>query len=178
VAGRNIGTLETVNTPGVGKIKGFEADLTFAPTDNLTLTASYAYTDTKIPRAPNPFANNALQTVFLVYTPTNAGSVSVDYAWPLERAKIVAHLDANAAGGYHALASEVNKTGKSLVVNGRLAVADIPVSDQAKLQLSLWARNLLNEDHTFVVSTGAGIGGLTGIFNEPRTYGLDATVEF
>ena len=178
VAGRNIGTLETVNTPGVGKIKGFEADLTFAPTDNLTLTASYAYTDTTIPRAPNPFANNALTTVFLVYTPKNAGSVSVDYEWPLEQAKIVAHLDANAAGGYHALSSEVNKTDKSLVVNGRLAVADIPVSDQAKLQLSLWARNLLNEDHTFVVTNGAGIGGLTGIFNEPRTYGLDATVEF
>ncbi|HKP77986.1 MAG TPA: TonB-dependent receptor, partial [Phenylobacterium sp.] len=178
VAGRNIGTLETVNTPGQGKIQGFEADLSLAPLDGLTLNASYAYTDTKLPRAPNPFANNALQTVFLVYTPKNAVTASVDYRRPVEWGTLIAHLDANAADGYHALSSEANLTDKSFVVNGRLALGDIQIGDRATMQLSLWSRNLLNEDHTFVVSSNAGINGLTGIFNEPRTYGLDLTLEF
>ncbi|MEO6340590.1 MAG: TonB-dependent receptor [Caulobacteraceae bacterium] len=178
VAGRNIGTLETVNTTGQGRIKGIEADLTFAPMEGLTLNASYAYTKTRLPPAPNPFANNALQTVYIVYTPKNAFSASIDYQRPLERMTLIAHLDANAADGQHALSSEANLTGKSFVVNGRLALGDIAVREGAKLQLSLWARNLFNEDHTFVVSSNAGIGGLTGIFNEPRTYGLDASIQF
>jgi iron complex outermembrane recepter protein len=178
VAGRNIGTLETVNTPGAGKIQGFEAELTVAPIEGLTLSASYAYTDTKLPPAPNPFANNAMQTVFIVYTPKNAFSAAVDYERPVGPVTLLAHLDFNGADGYHALSSEANLTDKSFVVNGRLAVKDIQVRDDAVLQLSLWSRNLFNEDHTFVVSSNAGINGLTGIFNEPRTYGVDLTLEF
>ncbi len=178
VAGVNIGTLETVNTAGKGKIEGFEADLTVNPVEGLTLTANYAYTDATLPQAPNPFAANALTTVFIVYTPKNAFSVGMDYERPIGPVTLLAHLDANKADGYHALSSEVNLTDKSLVVNGRLAIRDIPLNAETRLQLSLWSRNLLNESHTFVVSSNPGIGGLTGIFNEPRTYGLDATIEF
>ncbi len=180
IAGRNIGTLETVNTQGIGKIKGAEVDLTLNPIKHLTLNASYAWTDAKLPLAPNPFANNALQRVFIVYTPKNAFSASMDYEIPLERARIRAHLDFAAADGYHALSSEAAHTQKSFVVNGRLALTDIQVREDATLQLSLWSRNLLNEAHTFVVTTSpaAGLNGQTGIFNEPRTFGIDATVQF
>jgi iron complex outermembrane recepter protein len=119
-----------------------------------------------------------MQTVFIVYTPKNAFSAAVDYERPVGPVTLLAHLDFNGADGYHALSSEANLTDKSFVVNGRLAVKDIQVRDDAVLQLSLWSRNLFNEDHTFVVSSNAGINGLTGIFNEPRTYGVDLTLEF
>jgi iron complex outermembrane receptor protein len=179
VSGRNIGTLETVNTDGVGKIRGAEADLALNPIDHLTLTASYAWTDAKLPLAPNPFANNALQRVFITYTPKNAYSFSADYDRPVAWGRLLVHLDANGADGYHALASEVNKTSKSFVVNGRLALADIPAGD-ARMQLSLWARNLFDEEHTIVVSSSpaAALNGLTGIFNEPRTFGADLQIQF
>lgn len=178
VAGRNIGTLETVNTPGTGRIRGLELDLTIAPLEGLTLGGSYAYTETHVPLAPNPFAANALQKVHIVYTPRHAGTASLDYELPVAWGNLAAHLDGNAASGHHALASEVNLTGKSLVFNGRLAARDIALGDAASLEVALWSRNLFNEQHTFVVSSNPGIGGLTGIFNEPRTFGLDATIRF
>jgi iron complex outermembrane receptor protein len=178
VGGRNIGTIETVNAPGTAKIKGFEADLTVKPIDGLTLNAAYAYTDAKFPRAPNPFAGNALTTVYTTYTPEHAWSASLDYERPMGEARLVFHIDANGAGGYHALSSEVTLTEDSFIVNGRVAVADIPLQNRARLTVSLWSRNLFNEEHVFVVLANSALGGLTGIYNEPRTYGLDATIEF
>jgi iron complex outermembrane recepter protein len=178
VAGRNIGTLETVNAPGTGKIKGVELDLAIAPVEGLRLSAGYAYTETKIPLAPNPFANNALQRVFLVYTPLHAVSGNVDYDVPLGWGNLAFHLDANAASGHRALSSEEPLTQNSLVFNGRITLGDIELSDQAEFSLALWSRNLFDEQHTFVRLGNAGIGGLTGIYNDPRTYGLDATIKF
>jgi len=178
VSGRNVGTIETVNTPGLAKIKGFEADLTVKPFEGLTLNAAYAYTDVKLPRAPNPFANNAPTTIFVTYTPEHAWSAGLDYERPVGDARLVFHIDANAADGYHALSSEAVPTEDSFLVNGRVAIADIPLQDRARLTLSLWSRNLLNEEHVFILLSNAALGGLTGAFNEPRTYGLDATIEF
>ena len=43
--------LVTINAPGITKIRGIEADLTLRPAEGLQLTASYAYTYTKIPRS-------------------------------------------------------------------------------------------------------------------------------
>jgi iron complex outermembrane receptor protein len=178
VDGRNVGTIETVNAPGTAKIKGFEADFTVKPLEGLTLAASYAYTDAKFPRAPNPFSNNALTTVYTTYTPEHAWSASLDYERPWGSARLVFHVDANGADGYHALSSEATLTEDSFIVNGRVAVADIPLQDRARLTVSLWSRNLFNEEHVFVVLANSALGGLTGIYNEPRTYGLDATIEF
>ncbi len=175
----NRGTLETVNAPGHGTIKGFEADATVTPFEGLTLTASYAYTESKLPRGANPFNNNALQNVFIVYTPKNAFSFAVDYATPLEWGTLRAHIDANAADGYRGTSGEATLTDKSLVVNGRLSLGDMDLGSDGKLQLALWSRNLLNEDHTFYESRGAFAAlGAFGMYNEPRTYGIDATIEF
>jgi len=75
------------------------------------------------------------------------------------------------------------KTDRSLVVNGRLSIGDIELGRDAQLQVALWSRNLLDEDHTFLVNStgyrsGRAVAGTLGIFNEPRTYGVDATIKF
>ena len=65
------------------------------------------------------------------------------------------------------------------MVNGRVALSDIDLQSKAKLQLSLWSRNLFNEQHVFYRAGFAyGSTGRTGIYNEPRTYGIDAPVKF
>lgn len=175
----NRGTIETVNADGVGHIRGIEADLSFMPLPGLTLSASYAYTDWELPVAPNPFNNNAPTTVYIVYTPDHAGSGSLDYELPLDWATLRMHLDANIANGYHSSSSEATLTDKSFVVNGRLALGDIDISRGGMLQLALWARNLFNEQHTFYKSVGAySVTGTYGMYNEPRTFGFDATVRF
>ncbi|GIU66263.1 TonB-dependent receptor [Candidatus Phycosocius spiralis] len=175
----NRGTLETVNAPGKGTIEGYEADLLFAPIEGLTLSASYAYTNGKLPRAANPFNNNALQNVFIVYTPKNAINFAVDYQRQALGALFKAHLDLSQADGYRSSSGEATLTDSSSVLNGRLALSEINVGKGAKLQLSLWSRNMLDEEHTFYESRASyAFIGTFGMYNEPMTYGLDATVSF
>ncbi|MDE8651504.1 TonB-dependent receptor [Novosphingobium album (ex Liu et al. 2023)] len=170
-------TIETVNAKGNGTIKGVEADLTIAPLEGLTLTASYAYTKGDLEKAGNPFKNNALENVFLVYTPENAYSAAIDYSLPLGGATLRAHVDAAGGDGYHSQSSDLVLTDKSFIVNGRLSLADIALNDAADLQISAWSRNLFNEQHTFF-KTGTAQSLQLGIYNEPRTYGIEATVRF
>ena len=170
-------TIETINATGNGTIKGVEADLTVAALQGLTLTASYAYTKGDLKKAANPFRNNALENVFLVYTPENAYSAAIDYSLPVAGAELRAHLDASGGDGYHSQSSDPLLTNSSFVVNGGLAIADIELDAAARLQVSLWGRNLFNEQHTFF-ATGTPQSLLLGIFNEPLTYGVEATVRF
>ena len=170
-------TVETTNARGNGAIKGVEVDLTVAPLEGLTLTASYAYTKDDLPQAPNPFNNDALQNVFLAYTPKNAFSAAIDYSLPLPWATLRAHVDASGSSGYHSQAGDPVLTDSSFLVNARLSLADIELNSAGKLQLSLWSRNLFNEQHTFFKS-GSAQSLQLGIFNEPRTYGVEATISF
>lgn len=61
------------------------------------------------------------------------------------------------------------------VVNGRLAMTDINVGEGIAT-LSVWARNLLNEEHIYSRSLDVR-AGMTGFINEPRTFGVEIKVK-
>nr|WP_245600237.1 TonB-dependent receptor [Sphingomonas jaspsi] len=185
---------ETANAPGTSKIKGIEADLTIRPVWNLELGGSYAYTDIKVPATPNPFLpGNPLFQVFTVFTPKHAASGYIDYEVPGELAggRLRFHLDANYAGRQYSFQSESVKTDSSFIVNGRVALADIPLGGgNTQMTVAVWSRNLLNETHIYRRSaansfptidsiTGAasygGVLGDYGNFNPPRTFGVEAS---
>lgn len=192
-------TTNTVNDTGKGKLKGVEAELTLAPADGLTLTASYAYNSVKIPNALNPFpitGNNGRPSpfavpIYQVYTPAHSASGSIDYEVPLNTVTLRFHLDGNYDSGYYgnytdpgfnALTGVVTykqpKGDAGLVFNGRLAVADIAMGQSgAKLTISAWARNLFNEQHVFLKSAAA-TSGVAGFFNDARTFGGELNVRF
>ena len=70
------------------------------------------------------------------------------------------------------------KGDNAVVVNGRLALADIDVGNSdAKLTVSVWARNLFNEQHVFA-KFGAPNSGVSGFFNDQRTFGAEVNVKF
>ncbi len=193
-------TTDTVNAPGTGRLKGVEAELTLAPVRGLTLTGSFAYNSVKIPDTVNPFkqtingvAVNVLtsQHIYQVYTPEYSASGSIDYEVPLSGVKLKAHLDGNYDSGYYAnytdslIDSQTRavriaqpKGDSAFVVNGRVALADIDMgSSNAKLTVALWSRNLFNEQHLFYKSSGA-TGGVSGFFNDPRTFGGEINIKF
>ena len=178
----NLHTEETRNAPGTSKIRGVEADLTTNPIEGMTVGASYAYTYTNVPATPNPFLGNALTQVFVVYTPRNAASAYVDYEVPLpgSEAKVRFHLDGNYADPAYSFQNETTRTDKTFVMNGRLALADLPLTENGtKMTISLWSRNLLN--NTFIYRRSAANAttlGDYGNFNPPRTIGLEGTVRF
>ncbi|WP_374529633.1 TonB-dependent receptor [Novosphingobium sp.] len=178
-------TEETANAPGNSRIKGFEAELTVRPVSGLTLGASYAYTDVKVPLTPNPLAGplfGTLTEVFTVYTPKNAASGSLDYEMPVSDngAALRFHMDANYSDPTYSFQNENVLTDSSFIVNGSLALADIPLTDGgSKATISLWARNLFNEHHIYRRSNAneAVIGDYAN-FNAPRTFGVEGKISF
>jgi iron complex outermembrane receptor protein len=181
----NLHTENTANAPGTSKIRGVEADLTVRPVENMTLGASYAYTYTNIPATANPNPGptfGQLTQVFVVYTPRNAASAYADYEVPLNAAGTALrfHIDANYASSMYSFQSENVKTDDSFIVNGRLALADIPMNGNGqKLTVAAWARNLFNETHIYRRSgANDAVLGDYGNFNPPRTFGLEASINF
>ena len=176
ILNNNRGTLETTNA-ATGKTKGFEADFALTPVEGLTLSGSYAYTDTKLSKAFNPFTN-AMATIYPIFTPKNAYSIAADYQRPAFGATFKAHLDGAYADGQYANTTDPTLSDDSFIVNGRLALTDIRATPEGPaLQLSLWSRNLLNESHAFMRAYSAALGTY-GIYNEPRTYGVELNVKF
>ncbi|HET9628021.1 MAG TPA: TonB-dependent receptor [Novosphingobium sp.] len=192
-------TEETANAPGNSRIKGVEAELTVKPTSNLQFGMSYAYTDVKVPATPNPLTGPLFgipYQVFTVFTPKNAVSGSIDYELPVGASGMALrlHADANYSDPVYSFQAESVKTDKSFIVNASLALADIPLtSGGTKATISVWARNLLNEQHIYrrsnandapTVSTSNGSLDYTGVlgdyanFNAPRTFGIKGTVNF
>ncbi|MBO9712120.1 TonB-dependent receptor [Sphingomonas sp.] len=187
----NAHTQNTANASGITKIRGLEADLTLRPVEHLTLGASYAYTYTHVPATPNPNPDPAgqpagtihgkLTQVFIVYTPENAASGYIDYEIPVgSEARVRLHLDAAYSDPQHSFDSETTMTDSSFIVNGRIALADIPVaSNGSKVTLSVWSRNLFNEEHIYRIdNANAKTLGYYANFNPPRTFGVDGSVSF
>jgi iron complex outermembrane receptor protein len=183
-----------VNAAGITKIRGIEADLTVRPADGLSMGLSYAYTYSKIPKAQNTVQeaqniadgksalNPVFQDVYILFTPKNAFSASLDYDLPVGSGdtKVKFHIDANYADPVYSFDNENVLTDKSFIVNARLSLADIKMSDAGqKLTIAAWARNLFNEQHIYRRSNanGAVLGDYAN-FNAPRTFGVDATVAF
>ncbi|MFY7761405.1 TonB-dependent receptor [Aquidulcibacter sp.] len=188
-------TQEATNAPGKGDLKGFEADFLIRATENLTVSASYAYNRVEIPDTLNPFpqADGRLITVPIpihqTHTPENSGSISIDYQRPWLGATFIAHFDVNSNDGMYlslvdvaydpvtrAVTVPAPKGEGGTIANGRLALADIKLSNSASLTVSLWSRNLFNEEHLYNKSLNLS-NGTTGFFNEPRTYGVDFKIK-
>jgi iron complex outermembrane receptor protein len=176
IPGANRGTVETTNASGTGRIKGVESDFALTPFNGLTFSASYAFTDITLPKAPNPFvAGNPLVTVYPIYTPKHAGSAGIDYTPAVFTPKLTLHLDGNYTTRQYTMATDPTLSDNGFIVNGRLTLGELPLNSFTGLQVSLWSRNLFDESHTFVKNFNASLGRY-GIFNEPRTFGINATV--
>ncbi len=90
------------------------------------------------------------------------------------------HLDANYSSSAYTFDNEAVKADASFIVNGRLSLADISMGDGGqKVTIAAWARNLLDEQHIYRRSNanGSALGDYAN-FNAPRTWGIDATVNF
>jgi iron complex outermembrane receptor protein len=211
----NFNNLVTFNAPGITKIRGIEADLTVKPVRGLTLNASYAYTYTDIPAVPVTYkeftsagvatgnSTTVNQKFYIVFTPRNAASGSVDYDLPVgANAHVRMHVDGNYSQSTQAFDQYATHNDSSFIVNSRLSFADIPLGDGGrKLTFGAWVRNVFDYQYIFrrdpsnslpAVQTAAVAGvpnivlvgnvgnvlGDYGNFNAPRTWGLDATVSF
>jgi iron complex outermembrane receptor protein len=172
-------TMVTTNALSNGRSRGAELEFNVVPVDNLTVGLNYAYTKIDAQRAVDPFGAGVQVTVQPLLAPKNAGSLSLDYLVPFANfSALKFHLDGNWSDGYYTSEYDQMLTDSSFIVNARVALVDVPLNSAGStLAVSLWARNLLDEQHLFYKLNNASLGQ-SGIFNDPRTYGLDVTVNF
>lgn len=190
-------TTETFNAPGTGRVRGVEAEITLSPFAGLTLGGSYAYNYVRIPSVVNPFPNASGTInpnpvpIYSTLTPTHSGSVTVDYVHPIGQANLRVHLDGNFDSGFYSFQTDpvyispgnpanvrqpIGEGGS--VFNGTIGITDIGLGDSgARLGVSLWARNLFNEQHFFYKSLSVA-SGLGGFPNDFRTFGAQVKVAF
>ena len=170
---------DTTNASTTGKAQGAEVEFNIMPLDNLTLSLDYAYSKEDALKAPNPYAaGNPLVTVLPLFTPKNAGSLSADYVVPFSHSALKLHVDGNWSDGWYDNESDLTITDKSFIVNARIALMDVPMGNSgARAEFALWSRNLLNEQHLFYKSNTSTLG-IYGIFNDPRTFGAEISINF
>ncbi len=171
-------TLETINAPGTTNIKGVEIESTWRATDKITFSGSYAYTSTDVPPTLNPFTN-VIQPVFIVFTPKNAANLAFDYATSMKSKGFKVHLDASYAAATQTFDQTPVTNDSSVLLNGRLVLSDFKVGSGGLMTLSLWARNLLDEQYVYRRDpANRAVLGDYGNFNAPRTFGVSANFEF
>jgi iron complex outermembrane receptor protein len=172
-------TMVTTNAQGSTTSRGAELEFSIMPVDNLTVGFTHAYTDIDSLTTRDPFGAGVEVTVQPLLAPKHASSLAIDYWVPFANmAALKFHVDGNWSDGFYTSEYDQMLTDSSFVVNARVALVDVPLNaDGARLDISLWARNLLDEEHLFYKLNNASLGQ-SGIFNDPRTYGLELAVHF
>lgn len=64
------------------------------------------------------------------------------------------------------------------IVNARLTMGDIRLGDDGRLNISLWGKNLTDDDYNTFGINFATLGVITEQYGPPRTYGIDVTYQY
>ncbi|WP_324071907.1 TonB-dependent receptor [Sphingopyxis sp.] len=169
------------NIPGV-RSRGVEGDLSFAPSERASFYASVAYADTtysdypNAPQAPERLNVSGIQDLTgaqLPGVPKFTYTLGGDVSAPLGNLggrdlSIYAHADYSHRSTFNtsssdSLYADVPAYG---IANARLGFK----TDDGLFDLSLWARNLFDEDYFQTLSPGV-TGIVTALIGEPRTIG-------
>lgn len=178
---------------GKSKQNGIELEVTALPMDGLTLTANYGHVNDHIDsglRSLSPKNNAYLAAQYEVFTFSNGSHVDarVDGTWTDK------HYQTNCPVGSTASVTDgctnpsnspafaeldrLATTKANWQVGARLSLADIPLGrDNTRGRVSLWGKNLTNSDEV-EFARDVGVGQVVGTFQQPRTYGVDFSVDF
>jgi iron complex outermembrane recepter protein len=176
----NLGLTVTSNGVRNAKIKGLEVDASVAPITGLRFDASYSYTDPDVPNQPNPFSGLA-ERVVITQTPKHAATVSADYEFPeLPLGVLSAHADMNYSSGFFSVATDTTRSQSYALVNARITLRRDQVAG-GRVSLSVWGKNLTNIQYDFFDNVFAQPGttfARIGLWNEPRTYGVELNYRY
>lgn len=178
---------------------GADVEVAAAPIDDLVLGLTWSFIDGDYEKFPptcpsNPA--NCLDTDDLAERPAPANQLSASADWTFARTglgDLDLYLQVHWQDESRQVAITTGVMGTApndvvyvydtpeldarTLVGARLGWSNIPVGNNS-LKLTLWARNLLDEEYpSFGINFGA-LGLLTQQYGEPRMYGLEASYEF
>ena len=169
------------NIPKV-RSRGFEGDLTYAPTQLISLSASAAYAETtyreytNAPQAPERLNLGGIQDLSgaqLGGVPKFTYTLSTDLAQPIGQwgsrdIQLYGHADFSHRSSFNTSASNsrfAQIEGYGLL-NTRIGIR----TDDGRWDISVWARNLTDKNY-FQTLSPSNTGLVTGLIGEPRTVG-------
>lgn len=181
---------------------GGEMELQVAPTDSLVIGLSYAYLHGDFEEYPELCApadpGNCIQLVDHAkrgQSPDNQVNLYADYLfaqtsfgeltgfvninWQDEfyETAVWSELVGRGADAVPAVRDHVVMDDRT-VVDARLSLENIALGD-GTLRVSLWGKNLFDEDYpVMAINFGGSVGLITENYGDPRTYGLEVAYEF
>lgn len=179
------GSTITANA-GKARLQGAELEVTALPIAGLVLDLSYGYLDfdyrkyrVSDPTAPGGFLD-ASGVARAANAPRHTGRFNAAYEFtPLPIGVFTAALEVTHTGRHHFNPRNYqhDAAGERTLLNARLSLADIPVS-QGTLRAALWGRNLENKEYReYGIDFGA-VGHAINTWGDPRTYGVDLVYEY
>ncbi|MEY5061548.1 MAG: hypothetical protein RIS45_1469, partial [Planctomycetota bacterium] len=193
----NGSVVSRIQNAGRAKRYGGELELTVQPFDNLT--AAFSWSGVRGTFDEFPLARNATTSIPNTVdfarrglSPDNQFTANIDWTIArMEAGRLSLNLNANYQSDTYAIAMSSDSYGapanapvifnqltnnKRTLVNARLSLSEIALGD-SKMRVSLWGRNLTDEDYReFSFNYGASLGLNLAQYGEPRTYGIDFAV--
>lgn len=193
------GTATTqITNAGEAERWGGELEILLAPIDDLILGLNYSYINGDFDKFPELCGTSApvtcLNSVDFARrgsSPSNALSATADYVFVRTSiGDVRGYLQINwqdewyeasfwggVVGGQPVILDHQVMDARTLV-NARLSLENIPLGDRGNLRISLWGKNLTDDDYpTFSINFGQ-LGVVTEQYGDPRTYGLEVAYEY
>ena len=168
-----------------GRVRGVEVELTAAPTDQLTLGGAVGYIDAGYKRFTSAGQTNPNVVVdrrdeHFPGAPRWTANVYADYVFPTSQGDLVLHADYAMHSSYQGTVGspfgDTYTTSDLINPKGGDLGARATWNLSPDLAVAVWGKNLLNDRYTVTIS--GGIGARFGIYNPPRTFGVEATYRF
>jgi iron complex outermembrane receptor protein len=182
------GASSRIVNAGQGTYEGFEFDVVVVPVDGLTIDMTYGYLDAEFDEylAFNP-ATRVLEDISdnttVAQAPENTASLGVQYDFePFSFGALSARMDVAYKDEYvfHPYQNLYDSADDRTLVNGRLSLNDIRMGccEKGALRVSLWGKNLTDEEYRNWGIDFGTLGFAGDVFGEPRTYGLDVVYTY
>ncbi|CCW16260.1 TonB-dependent receptor [Sphingobium indicum BiD32] len=167
-------------------VRGFESELTVAPSSNWIFSGSLGYTDLELSNINSAIFETGGTFYRMAFRANWTGNASAQYeSEPLfGDARMVARIDGRWRSKirqftrfpYFAPAQEAGAFSPAgWVMNGRLALRDINIADH-KVELALWGRNLFDNDR--LVGATAVPNQVSTSYEPARTFGVELIFDF
>ncbi len=183
----------SIQNAAKAEIFGIELDQTIAPTQNLTLTLSYVYTDPKYKSWKDPTTGADLSNTPFPFTPEHAATLTATYLWPLGEAgslRFVAGASYQDEVWINSLHTSADIAAIPEHLHGTMQQSDYWLYDAsvsweqvmgAPIDITAFIKNLTDEEYSLggiQLYQSASVGVSTKVFGDPRTYGLQARYRF
>ena len=175
------GAYSTIENAGEAEITGVELEAIALLAEGLALFVNYGYMDGKY----NDFTIGGVQKkdeARFPYLPKNKFSIGLESVVDLNFAQLRSRIDLSYTDEqdfyFEGPSAEVTHSEDYTLLNARVALVDWEVGNHQTLELSLWGKNLTDEEYRVNGIPQDAFGYGVNYYGDPRTFGADVTYRF